>query len=285
MNKTVHIVGAGGNAGQLAYKCLKGHYDITGHDSSQWGELIMPCEYTEPWNADCILPLPDKAVASRYGDNDLFFGPDQKQIKLCQDKAKCAEALGDLAPITYWVRETRGAGGKGAQMASEYLPGRNISVEFAFYKLKTNKGQVCSYHTFMKERLSYSISGSKEPTHQFGTSFVSKCIWDDEIERIAREGIYKICRETKTYPYGFYGVDLKQNERGEFKITEINAGRLLTASYCYYYLTDYNLLLTGISHFLGDDYKIGEYPLNYGIIRQMDQEPKLFTPEQTKEWK
>jgi hypothetical protein len=275
--KTVHIVGAGGNAGQLAYKCLKDHYHITGHDTSQWGELVMPCEYSEPWNADCILPIPDKAVASRYGDSDLAFCPDQKQILLCQDKAKCAEVLGDLAPITYWVRETQGAGGKGAQMASEYLPGRNISVELCFFNDKP-----VGY--FMKERLSYSISGSKEPTHQFGTSFVSKCIKNDLILDFALTATSLVAVQTNTKRHGFYGIDFKENKDGRFKITEINAGRLLTASYCYYYLTGYNLLLAGIKKFLGEDYKLGKYPLNYGIIRQMDQEPRLFTPKETKLW-
>jgi hypothetical protein len=237
----------------------------------------MPCEYSEPWVADCILPVPDKAVASRYGDSDLSFCPDQKQVLLCQDKAKCAEVLGDLAPITYWVRDTNGAGGKGAQMASEYLPGRNVSVEFCFYN-----GVLIG--EFMKERLSYSISGSKDPTHQFGTSFVSKCIFDSEIYELAMRAMDKIANETKTLRHGFYGIDFKENKDGEFKITEINAGRLLTASYCYYYMTGYNLLLAGISKFLGDDYTLGEYPLNYGVIRGMDMEPRLFTPEETKTW-
>lgn len=274
----MHLVGGGGNCGQLAYRCLKDYYNITGHDTSQWGELIMPCEYAEPWNADMILPLPDKAVASRYGDSDLSFTPDQKQIALCQDKAKCADVLGNLAPITYWVRDTNGAGGKGAQMASEYLPGRNISIEFCYY----DNAEICY---FMKERLSYSISGSKEPTHQFGTSFVSKCILDKEVAKKARQALNKISKETDTKLHGFYGIDFKENKDGQFKITEINAGRLLTASYCYYYLTGYNLLLAGVSKFLGDDYKLGEYPLGMGVIRSMDKEPKIFNKEQTKEWK
>lgn len=238
----------------------------------------MPCEYSEPWNADCILPIPDKAVASRYGDSDLSFCPDQKQIALCQDKAKCAEVLGDLAPITYWVRETQGAGGKGAQMASEYLPGRNISVELAVWK-----GEEIGF--FIKERLAYSISGSKEPTHQFGTSFVSKCIYDREILDKAFEALRKVIYHTGTLMHGFYGIDFKENKDGQFKITEINAGRLLTASYIYYYSTSYNLLRAGIAKFLGDDYQLGEYPLNYGVIRGMDMPPRLFTPEETKLWK
>jgi hypothetical protein len=277
MNKTVHIVGAGGNAGQLAYRCLKDHYHVTGHDTSPWGELIMPCEYSEPWVADCILPVPDKAVASRYGDSDLSFCPDQKQVLLCQDKAETAKVLGNLAPASWWVRDTHGAGGKGAQQLNEYLPGRNISVEYCFYN-----GDCVG--TFMKERLSYSISGSKEPTHQFGTSFVSKCIWNETINSLGLLALLKIKNQTNTPIHGFYGIDFKENKDGEFKITEINAGRLLTASYTYYYLTGYNLLRAGIAKFLGDDYKLGEYPEGYGIIRGMDAEPRLFTPEETKDW-
>jgi hypothetical protein len=273
--KSIHIVGSGGNAGQLAYKCLKDHYKITGHDTSKWGELIMPCEFNEPWYCDMILPIPDKAVASRYGDSDLSFCPSQEQIALCQDKAKCAEILGDLAPKTYWVRETEGAGGKGAQMCSEYLPGRNISLEFCYYH-----GEEVGY--FMKERLSYSISGSKEPTHQFGTSFVSKCIMDAKILDLGWKALERISETTELH--GFYGIDFKENENGEFKITEINAGRLLTASYVYYYKTDYNLLLAGVKRFLGEEYELGTYPVGWGVIRQMDTEPMLFNPEETSKW-
>jgi len=275
--KTIHLVGAGGNAGQLAYRCLKDHYNVTGHDTSQWGELIMPCEYSEPWNADMILPLPDRAVASRYGDSDLSFCPDQKQVRLCQDKAKCAEVLGELAPITYWVRDTNGAGGKGAQMASEYLGGRNISLEYCFFN-----GEPIGY--FMKERLAYSISGSKEPTHQFGTSFVSKCIDDKNIRLMGVTALTKISKSTNTPLHGFYGIDFKEGTNG-FKITEINAGRLLTASYCYYYLTGYNLLLAGVARFLGDEYILGDYPLGVGMIRQMDALPTMFSNEETDKWK
>lgn len=274
MEKVIHIVGAGGNAGQLAYRCLKDHYQVTGHDTSEWGELVMPCPYDEPWYADMILPVPDKAVASRYGDSDLSFCPRQVQVKLCQDKARCAEVLKELAPKTYWVRATEGAGGKGAEMCSEFLPGRNISLEFCYWH-----GEEVGF--FMKERLSYSIAGSKEPTHQFGTSFVSKCILDEKLLEMGREALRRISNETSEL-HGFYGIDFKEGDEG-FKITEINAGRLLTASYVYFYKTDYNLLLAGVKKFLGEDYTLGEYPLGKGIIRMMDTEPIVF--EGTEDWK
>lgn len=257
--KTIKIIGVGGNAGQLAYRCLKDHYNIVGEDSSQWGKLIMPCSEGE---ADMTLAVPDSRVKLNS------FKPDNKQIALCQDKAKCAEILGDLAPTTYWVRDTEGAGGKGAQMASEYLPGRNVSVEVCFHN-----DQIVG--VFAKERLSYSISGSKEPTHQFGTSFVSKCIEYGDFMDSVFSALQKIVDHTGAERHGFYGIDFKENKDGQFKITEINAGRLLTASYCYYYLTEYNLLRAGVAKFLGDDYTLGEYPLNKLLIRSMDMEPKL----------
>ena len=49
-------------------------------------------------------------------------------------------------------------------------------------------------------------------------------------------------------------IDFKENKKGEPKITEVNAGRFLTASYVYYYLTDYNLPLLMVKTF-----SIGEF--------------------------
>jgi len=277
VEKTVHIVGAGGNAGMLAYECLKDNFIITGHDTSKWGELIMPCEIGDPWDADCILPLPDKALCSRYGDSDTAFTPALEQLVFCQDKAKVAEVLGEsFCPKLYWVRNPQGSGGKGAQMCSEFLPGRNVSVELCF------TGKDTQY--FIKERLAYSIPGDKEPTHQFGTSFVSVCLDDYNLVDFVVSALEKVAKHTNTRLYGFYGVDLKGNVDGELKLTEINAGRLLTASYCYYYISPYNLLLYGISSFLGQDYVLEDYPVGWGLIRQMDSPPRLFGPSITKTW-
>ncbi len=290
---TIHFAGLG-IAGLGFARCLKGHYILQGHDSSQFMEQIARAEgiATEPdieeqWHADMIIPTPDALVHKFAGGgkmegetSSLCFLPDLKQIELCQDKAKCAEVLGDVAPKTYWVRDTQGAGGKGAQMCSEYLPGRNVSVEFMFYKGNPNDGRF-----FMKERISYSLLKKTSRLENIGSSAVSVCIYDDEILKVAKVALSIIEAKTNARLHGFYGVDLKQNEHGEWKVTEINAGRLLTASYIFFYKTDYNLALAGVKAFLGEPYELGEYPEVYGILRAMDREPVLVTPEEAQKWR
>lgn len=294
--KTIHLAGLG-VAGIGLARCLKGHYQLQGHDASNWAELLAKDEdiATEPnigeqWHADMIIPTPDPLVlkyarGTKAGfespddkGSDLCFLPDIKQIELCQDKAKTAEVLGDLAPKTFWVRDTQGAGGKGAQMCSEYLPGRNVSVEFAWHK-----GNLLGF--FTKERISYSLIKKTSGLEEKGSSVVSICIEDKEIQGVALNALKKVGQYTTTGLHGFYGVDLKQNELGEWKVTEINAGRLLTASYTYFYKTGYNLALAGVKAFFGESYELGEYPEGWGMLRTTDREPLLCPPEVTKDWR
>jgi hypothetical protein len=278
MSSHIHIVGAGGPAGVGLTRCLSDHYKVTGHDESPWGELMMECDYAEPWEADMIIPVPDAAVLSRYGDSALSFCPDFEQVMISQDKAKTAEILGDLAPKTYWIRDTKGAGGAGAQMLSNYLPGRNFSVEFVF---KDNE----EIGVFQKERISYSVKYRTEGIENRGSSMVSICRDNEDVYIAAHKAVKLLAEATKTPRHGFYGVDLKEDENGVFKVTEINAGRLLTASYSYYWLTGYSLPLIGARAFLGEEQQVlPPYPLDHGIIRQTDQMPKLFPPEVTKGW-
>ena len=263
--KLIHIIGAGGVAGIGMTRSLKKHYQLQGKDLSRWAEQVMECEREseDPNHCDMIIPVPDPAVLF-YAECDLCFLPSRKEIELCQDKSVLAELLGDLAPITYWVRDTHGAGGRGAQMASEYLPGRNYSCELLYHK-----GNLLGH--FMKERLAYNLMGSKEPTHQIGSSAVSRCINDHRILTLAKKAINKISKS----PNGVYALDFKENKKGEPKITEVNAGRFLTASYVYYYLTDYNLPLLMVKTFFGEKYKLGKYPEGQGIIRQVDSLPYI----------
>lgn len=277
MRKTVHIIGAGGPAGVGMTRCLKERYDVTGRDISRWSKLMMECQDVEEKNDDMAIPIPDRCVIGHAGDDNAFLPPEE-QVLLCQDKAKTAVLLGDLAPTTYWVRDTEGAGGKGRQMASEFLPGSNYSVEFVILD-----NQILA--KFQKRRLSYSVKKVTEGLENAGSSAVSVCTDRQEVFDIALEALISVSGATGTVLNGFYGVDIKCTAKDEPKVTEINAGRLLTASYSYYHLTGYNLPLIGVQAFLGDPVSpLPDYPLGYGIIRQVGQEPRIFPPEVTQEW-
>lgn len=284
MNR-IHIIGAGGPAGVGLTRCLKDHYDVTGEDSSQWAELMMECKHSVYGFGDMDIALPDSLIAKNS------FRPPQEQIDLCQDKAKTADVLGRLAPKVFWERDTHGAGGSGAKMCSEYLPGKNYSVEFVYYK-----GVIRA--EFQKMRVSYSVKSRTQGIENRGSSAVSICTDNAQVFEVAAEAIDRLRSHVygldglSTHsvkkdlePHGFYGVDLKCDSSGVPKVTEINAGRLLTASYAFFHQTRYNLPLVGVEAYLGEKpTPLSDYPVGWGQIRQVGQEPKLFPPEVTKTW-
>lgn len=252
------VKSAGGNAGIGMTRCLK-DFTVYGADDGQWGKKLMEVPEWQGEEVDLVIPVSSKMILKSEGP----ILPPQGVLELCWDKAKCAEVLGDLAPKTYWVRDTMGSGGKGAQMCSEFLPGRNISCELLY-----KDGELLGY--FMKHRISYSTGGVQEMVGGIGTSMVSVCIDEPLIKDVATAAIYQVMAK----PHGVFGVDLKENEAGEPKVTEINAGRFLTASYIYFYMTDYNLPKRMVEAALNLPLTpLGEYPVGTGIIRQLDRIP------------
>lgn len=280
--KRVHIIGAGGPAGIGMARCLRGYYEVTGEDIGEFSSLAMECpgwgSVTEGSSADPLL-LPEMVISvpdSRVLASD--FKPDILQVELCQDKARTARILGAMAPKTYWMRDTHGAGGQGAQMLTGYLPGRNYSQEFVFH----NGVKLAQ---FQKERVSYSLKRRTEGLENVGSSAVSVCTGRPDVLDTALQALYCIAEYTATPLHGFYGVDLKEDETACPKVTEINAGRLLTASYSHFWLTGYNLPLVGVRAFLEEEAPVlPEYPLGYGVLRQTDQLPRLVEPSVTRSW-
>jgi hypothetical protein len=259
--KKILIKGAGGVAGIGMTHCLWEYYDVYGEDDSKWARKLMVAtpSYECKGPFDLVIPIADSMMTT---PDYPTIVPEMREIELCQDKAACAKALGGLAPKTYWVRDTHGAGGKGAQMCSEYLPGDNYSCEVAF-----NNGELIG--TFVKKRISYSTIKEDLPLEKRGSSMVSVCVDNQGIVQMALTAIDRIGGT----PHGAYGIDFKCDKDGIPLITEINPGRFLTASYVYFYSTGYNLPLALYKSFFGEPYELGAYPVGTGIIRCVDSTP------------
>lgn len=259
----VKIIGAGGVAGIGMTRCLNEDYSVLGEERSDWAKKMMECHDCDILHCvpDMIIPVPDSAV-NKYAGNENCFLPPKEEIELCQDKDRCADVLKELAPKRCWVRDTHGAGGSGAQMSQEYCPGRNFSCEMLY-----NKGKLIGY--FIKERLSYQVKEKDLPLDKRGSSAVSVCVNDKRILNLSKKAIKRISKK----PHGVYALDFKENEDGVPKITEINPGRFLTASYVYFYETNYNLPLAMVHAYFGKKYKLGQYPEGVGVIRQTDCAP------------
>jgi hypothetical protein len=275
--RKVLILGAGGPAGIGMTRCLNGEFNVYGQDDSEWGSLAQEARPSQDESHDIVIPVADSLVKQLSWQQRSAFLPPQSHIMLCEDKAYTARVLGGLAPKTYWERDTKGAGAQGAKMISEYLPGRNFSVE-----LVMDRGEVVAY--FQKERLSYLVKRKEMMPTGLGTSAVSVCLDEPRLLDAAISAIRIIEESTGEKSHGFYGVDLREDENEEPKVTEINAGRLLTASYSYFYLTGYNLPLVGMKVHLGESWSLPQYPKGYGMIRQIDHHPLLVNPSEAKHW-
>lgn len=265
--RTVHILGAGGVAGVGITRCLMDDFDVSGWDDNPWARRMMVARPQSDHEGDLVVPVPDSLVRLWAGRPRTFL-PDEETIERCQEKHLTAKLLGDLSPLTYWVRDTHGAGGAGAakldgRMAAEYLPGRNMSCELVY-----RRGELLGH--FTKERLSYAVAYVEPEVRGIGSSAVSRCIGDTNVLRIAKEAVSRLVSE----PNGVFSVDFKEDAYGTPLITEINPGRFLTASYVFFERTRYNLPRLMVEAALGLPLTpLPAYPEGIGVIRQTDSLP------------
>lgn len=185
--------------------------------------------------------------------------PEKRTIRICQDKFLTHKALlqnsaptprteivgqRDLTQYPAWVRARRGAGSKAALpianreqldgwlnywgergltgtdfIASEILPGR----EYAFQSLWW-EGQLIA--SAARCRLEYA-GGAQAPSGQTSSPSIAISVHNAQVNEAATAAIMAV---TDNHPHGVFCVDLKEDEEGQPKTTEINAGRFFTTS-------------------------------------------------------
>jgi len=255
------------------------------------------CNIIKKEKIDFLFAQNDKEIEVLSANRDKltckYFLPEHSIIKICQDKEFLFKVLthnipepGDFKKHKYvWVRSTKGAGGKGSYMSdnnmdiaswkelnpeikdwqvSEYLPGKNVGVDI-FMK----DGKVLAY--FMKERLKYLPGASMSGVT--GSADIIKIIDNKLILDIAVDALRTLDLKIS----GVFGVDLKEDSEGVFKITEINPGRFLTSSLIAFYLIGYSMPKFVIYSILSNNYdKYNKYKyVDYKVIRQVDSLPRL----------
>ncbi|MFH1018541.1 MAG: hypothetical protein V1798_10245 [Pseudomonadota bacterium] len=126
----------------------------------------------------------------------------------------CREVLHATAWVDYWK-------GWGAMIASEFLPGRNLTWTGLFADGKLMAAQT-------RERLEYVLP-HVSPSGVTGAPAVSRTIREPEVARLGELAVRTLSPE----PNGPFFVDFKEDEGGLPKITEINAGRFGTTIHFY----------------------------------------------------
>ena len=260
------VLGAGGPAGVNTCRALNDcGYEVYATDENpDHLEWCKPWATVVPWQigtvADMIIPQPDRLVMSLADQPPLdpIFLPDRRTIALCQDKFETGLAwrraglredrielidAGMWIPtgdFPLWVRARHGAGAKAAInartfeeasywlgfwyqrepktdfIAEEYLPGRDYAWSSIWHH-----GELAM--SFTRERLEYLYPGLT-PEGLTGTPTIARIVHDDRVYTMAEAAVYAVDQE----PHGFFSVDLREDEHGIPRPTEINAGRVFT---------------------------------------------------------
>jgi hypothetical protein len=218
--------------------------------------------------ADVVLAQPDPLVfwlsANRDKIDAATYLPDHTTIEKCQDKAAAANewylaGLRKHPPVRleepwpdwlhiaqdklgspFWLRVNRGAGATGAicvtdlrqafhwirfwqtrgtdheWIAEEYLPGHDYAWSSLWYE-----GELVT--SFARERLEY-LYPHLAPEGLTGTPTIARVIHATDVNWRAEAAVKAIDPK----PHGIMSVDLRCDEEGTPRPTEINAGRGFT---------------------------------------------------------
>ena len=258
------VLGAGGPAGVNTCRALKDcGYEVFASDENpahlQWCQPYAEIVDDHFWpDFDYLIPQPDRLVM-KVADLNLYrdkkFLPDRRTIALCQDKfetglawrrAGLREGRIELADEPgwpdppFWLRARWGAGAKAAISARSWA---EAASWYAFWKLREPSLELVTeaylpgrdyawssiwHHgelamSFTRERLEY-LYPSLTPEGLTGTPTIAKIVHDDRVYTMAEAAVYAVDQE----PHGFYSVDLREDEHGIPRPTEINAGRVFT---------------------------------------------------------
>jgi carbamoyl-phosphate synthase large subunit len=167
--------------------------------------------------------------------------------------------------IRYWC-EMRGVRPTDFTLA-EYLPGR----DFACLMLWQNGSMVLAKTC---ERLSYFFAQS-QPSGRSSMAGLSKTVYEPRVVETCARAI----RALDPKATGAFSVDLKTDEHGEPRITEINAGRLIAQAILLDRAGKHSLSLTYARLALAEPVTLCEEydaPEDYYFVRNVDAEPLVF---------
>ena len=207
---------------------------------------------------DVVMPQPDKQVLRWVTHERRYaaFLPKPQTVLLCQDKFECGLQwrrdglredrieLVDLLPqwsmeYPLWLRARHGAGAKAAIVARDgteaehwvefwrgrggfdfvmegFLPGRDYSW-CGIYR----DGELLV--SFARERLEY-LYPHLTPEGLTGTPTRAQVVHNADVDEMAEAAVSSVDAD----PHGVFCVDLREDETGQPRPTEINAGRFST---------------------------------------------------------
>lgn len=187
----------------------------------------------------CKALIPDYRIASQLVDKSIMTkllepsGLVPKSFTILRDKLKDTLKLEISFP--FWIRSAEGSSGSGSlqvktlddlknwininpgigkYLASEFLPGRNLCCKMLYCNGKILRSAV-------GERLHYIMS-NVAPSGITGNTSFGRLLNDPKIYGVANKAMDILFQKTGAKKHGFFTVDLKEDEKGTPKVTEIN---------------------------------------------------------------
>lgn len=166
-----------------------------------------------------------------------------------------------------WIAFWEGMRGvpRGAFTLSEYLPGRDYCVQCLWHKGRLVLAK-------MAQRITYLDTGS--PSGRSSMPALAKTAHDPYVIDVCARAI----RAVDDNASGVLFVDLKESEKGDPCITEINAGRFATMTNIHDLAGKHNMALTYVRLALGRKVEIPhayDYAEGYYLVRSVDTLPAV----------
>lgn len=165
--------------------------------------------------------------------------------------------------ILYWERLR--AVKPGSFTLSEYLPGRDYCVQC----LWDNGTLVLAK---MARRITYLENGG--PSGVSSMPALAETAYDAEVIAICAKAIRAVHRKAS----GIFFVDLKENEKQQACITEINVGRFATMTNIHDLVGKHNMATLFVRLAIGEKIKLGtssDFAKDHFLVRSVDTEPAI----------
>ena len=175
--------------------------------------------------------LRDKSIMA-----DLLEGTDfiPKTIKVTQEDPRFDQVSNEIG-FPCWIRATEGTGGLGSLRlddlssfkswlfinaaipeftVSEFLTGRHLANEMLYYDGEYVKGAALECAEY--------VMANTAPSHVTGNTHFGRFLDDDHINQFCDSCIKYLENKLGVPAHGILSFDLKENARGELKVTEVN---------------------------------------------------------------
>ena len=200
-----------------------------------WGEYYerngkFPC----PVFMGCkklSVSLKDKSIMAELLKDTEFI---PKTIKVTQENPRYKE-VGEEIGFPCWIRATNGTGGLGSLKledmssyrswlfinssipeftVSEFLTGRHLANEMLYYNGEYVKGAALECAEY--------VMASTAPSHVTGNTAYGRFLNEDRINEFCDKCIKYLESKLDVKAHGILSFDLKEDSRGELKVTEVN---------------------------------------------------------------